>query len=240
MSAMIARTTPFLRWFALLTTIALAACQSTGSTSSFPPVAAPRLTVGDHWQYRITDNLRRGAVTMLDAEVVSITGGTAKLRLVYNEPTGRSEQTEEIDANGGLVVGALKEEQTRRFPTPLELYQFPLQAGQTWRQTVDTTSPETQLAAQILVYGTVQTQTQATVPGGSFDAIYVYRIVQLDDEQFFRTRTSRRDYVWFVPQVKGVAKETRDASYVLFGGGVNSVVRTENTTRELLSFRPGA
>ena len=240
MSAMIARTTPFLRWFALLATIALAACQSTGSTSSFPPVAAPKLTVGDHWQYKITDNLRRGAVTMLDAEVVSITGGTAKLRLVYTEPTGRSEQTEEIDANGGLVVGALKEEQTRRFPTPLEMYQFPLQAGQTWRQTVDTTSPETQLKAQILVYGTVQGQSQVTVPAGSNDAIYLYRIVQLDDEQFFRTRTSRRDYVWFVPQVKGVAKETRDASYVLFGGGVNSVVRTENTTRELLSFRPGA
>jgi hypothetical protein len=178
---------------------------------------------------------------MLDAEVVSITGGTAKLRLVYNEPTGGSrESTEEVDANGGLVVGVLKEEQTRRFPTPLEMYQFPLQAGQSWRQTVDTTSPETQLKAQILVYGTVQGQSQVTAPAGSYDAIYLYRIIQLDDEQFFRTRTSRHDYVWFVPQVKGVAKETRDASYVLFGGGVNSVVRTENTTRELLSFRPGA
>jgi hypothetical protein len=234
------RIIPLCRWLAALAAILLTACQSATVTSSFPPVAAPKLAVGDHWQYRITDNLRRGAVTMLDAEVVSITGGTATLRLVYTEPTGRSEAAEEIDASGGLVVGALKEERTRRFPTPLEMYQFPLQAGQSWRQTVDTTSPETQLNAQILVYGTVQSQTQTTVPGGSFDAIYLYRIIQLDDEQFWRTRTSRRDSVWFAPQAKGVARETRDASYTLFGGGVNSVVRTENTTRELLSFRPGA
>ena len=236
----ILRAIPFRRWLAALAAIALAACQSATVTPSFAPVAAPKLAVGDHWQYRITDNLRRGAVTTLDADVVSITGGVATLRLVYTEPTGRSELTEEIDANGGLVVGALKEERMRRFPMPIEMYQFPLQAGQSWRETIDTTSPDTQLKAQILVYGTVQGQAQVTVPGGAYDAIYLYRIIQLDDEQFWRTRTSRRDSVWFAPQVKGVARETRDASYTLFGGGVNSVVRTENTTRELLSFRPGS
>jgi hypothetical protein len=240
MAAKLLHIIAFPHWLAALAAIALVACQSTGGSASFPAVAAPKLAVGDHWQYKITDNLRRGAVTMLDAEVASITGGTATLRLVYTEPAGRHESTEEIDANGGLVVGALKEELTRRFPTPLEMYQFPLQAGQSWRQTVDTTSPETQLKAQILVYGTVQSQTQVTVPGGSFDAIYLYRIIQLDDEQFWRTRTDRRDSVWFAPQVKGVARETRDASYTLLGGNTPAVVRTENTTRELLSFRPGS
>ena len=242
MSAAILCSVSFRRWLAALAAVALAACQSATVTSSFAPVAAPKLAVGDRWQYKITDNLRRGAVTMLDADVVSINGGTATVRLVYDAPTGRSELSEEIDANGGLVVGALKEEPTRRFPTPIEMYQFPLQAGQTWRQTVDTISPDTQLNAQILVYGTVQGQTLVTVPGGSFDAVYLYRILQLDDEQFWRTRTDRRDSVWFAPQVKGVVRETRDASYRLLGGGpgVSSVVRTENTTRELLSFRPGS
>ena len=231
---------PFRRWLAALAAVVLAACQSPSVTSSFPPAAAPKLAVGDHWQYRITDNLRRGAITMLDADVVSVTGGTATLRLAYTDPNGgRRDATEEIDANGGLVVGALKEEQTRRFQTPLQMYQFPLQAGQTWRQVADTISPETQLKAQILVYGTVQGQTSVTVPAGPYDAIYIYRILQLDDEQFFRTRTERRDYVWFAPQVKAAAKENHDASYVLLGGGVNSVVRTENTTRELLLFKPG-
>jgi len=237
MSAIVLRSIP--TSLAVLAAMVLAACQTTGG-ASFSPVPAPKLVVGDHWQYRITDNLRRGAITMLDADVVSVTGGTATLRLAYTDPNGgRRDATEEIDANGGLVVGALKEEQTRRFETALQMYQFPLQAGQTWRQVADTISPETQLKAQILVYGTVQGQTSVTVPAGPYDAIYIYRILQLDDEQFYRTRTERRDYLWFVPQVKGVAKETRDASYVLFGAGVNSVVRTENTTRELLLFKPG-
>lgn len=242
MSTIVLRSISLRLWLAALAAIMLAACQSQSPTggASFTPVPAPKLVVGDHWQYRITDNLRRGAITMLDADVVSVTGGTATLRLAYTDPNGgRRDATEEIDANGGLVVGALKEEQTRRFPTPLQMYQFPLQAGQTWRQVADTISPETQLKAQILVYGTVQSQTSVTVPAGPYDAIYIYRILQLDDEQFWRTRTERRDYVWFAPQVKAAAKENHDASYVMLGGGVNSVIRSENTTRELLLFKPG-
>lgn len=221
-----------------LMALGVAACSAPSTAPMAPPVPAPKLAVGDRWEYKVTDNLRRGAVTTLDAEVVSITGGTATLRLVYVEPTGgRSEQTEEIDAGGGLVVGTLKEEQTRRFPAPLEMYRFPLEQGQTWRQTVDTISPETQLKAQILVYGRVQGPSATSVPAGSFDAVYVYRIIQLDDDQFWRTRTERRDSVWFVPQVKAAARELRDASYILLSGGAHSVVRTESTTRELVSFQ---
>jgi hypothetical protein len=204
-----------------------------------PPVPAPTLAVGDRWQYRITDNLRRGSVTMLDAQVVSIANGVATLRLVYSDPQGRSERTEEIDANGGLVTGTLKEEPTRRFPTPIELYDFPLQAGTSWRQTVNTTSPDTGLPAQILVYGTAQASSQVSVPAGSYDTIYLFRVIQLDDEQFWRSRTDRRDFVWYAPQVKTAVRETHDATYVLRGGGALSVVRTENTTRDLVSFQPG-
>jgi len=207
--------------------------------SAGPPVPAPTLAVGDRWQYRITDNLRRGAVTMLDAQVVSIANGVATLRLVYTDQRGPSERTEEIDASGGLVLGSLKEELTRRFPTPIELYDFPLQAGTSWRQTVNTTSPDTGLPAQILVYGTVQASSQVSVPAGSYDTIYLFRVIQLDDEQFWRSRTDRRDFVWYAPQVKTAVRETHDASYVLRGGGALSVVRTENTTRDLVSFQPG-
>ena len=213
----------------------LAAC---ASTPTGPPVPAPALAVGDHWLYRITDNLRMGLVTMLDVQVVSIAGGTATMHLAYNNLYGRSEEIEEVDAGGGLIVGALKEDPARRFPKPIELYRFPLQGG-TWRQIVDTVSPETQLPAQILVYGTVQGQSVVTVPAGTFDSTYLYRILQLDDEQFWRTRTTRNDSVWFSAEVKGPARELRDAYYVWRDGRESLVVRTENTTRELISFQPG-
>jgi hypothetical protein len=248
MPAALSRFHAWLSWLFALASCALAACGGgaggpTGlniaGAPAGPAVAAPTLAVGDHWQYRITDNLRRGAVTMLDAQVVSIANGVATLRLVYTNAQGRSERTEEFDANGGLVVGTLKEESTRRFPTPVELYDFPLQQGTNWRQVVDTTNVDTGLPAQILVYGTVQGPSSVSVPAGSFEAIYLFRVLQLDDDQFWRSRTDRRDYVWYVPQVKTAVRETHDASYILRGAGVNSVVRTENTTRDLVSFQPG-
>jgi hypothetical protein len=225
------------RFAALVSALGLLAACAT--LPSGPPVPAPALAVGDHWLYRITDNLRRGLVTMLDAEVVSTSAGVATVRLVFSNEFGREEKSEEIGANGGLVVGTLREEPTRHFPQPIELYRFPLQGGVTWRQVVNTISPETQLPAQILVFGTVQGQTVVTVPAGTFDTMFVYRILQLDDEQFWRTRTTRNDSVWFSPDVKGPVREIRDASYLLRDGRNSPLVRTENTTRELISFQPG-
>ena len=73
------------------------------------------------------------------------------------------------------------------------MYDFPLERGKSWRQTVPTISPDTQLNAQILVFGNVQGQTVVTVPAGAFNTTFVFRILQLDDEQFWRTRTTRED-----------------------------------------------
>ena len=224
---------------ALLLVGCLAGCQLAAPIPTSTPNDAPKLVVGDHWQYRITDNLRRGAVTRVDSEVVSVANGIASLRMVYEGPYGRSEENEQINADGWLIAGALKQDFSRQFPTPIQLYDFPLTQGKTWRQVVNTTSPETGLPAQILTYGTVQGLRSATVSAGSFDAIYVYRIIQLDDDQFWRTRTERRDSVWLDAKVKGAVLELRDASYIERSGGDFPVIQTENSTRELISFVPG-
>src|SRR5258706_12625301 len=63
---------------AALIVFGLAAC---ASAPVGPPVDAPRLLVGDRWQYRVTDNLRRGVVSQLDAEVIAVSGGSARTRL---------------------------------------------------------------------------------------------------------------------------------------------------------------
>ena len=227
-----------LRWLVGVSAVALAAC---GSQSAGPPVSATKLATGDHWTYKVTDKLRRGVVSTLDAEVSSINGGVATIKLVYTNAQGQTtERIEEIDANGGLVVGTLKpsEVMARHYPKPLELYDFPLTTGATWRQVVDTISPETGLDAQILVYGRVLGPSEVTVPAGTFSSVYVYRILQLDDEQFWRTRTLRRDSVWYAPESKAPAKEIRDAEYIEFGID-KAPLRTEYTVRELVSFRPG-
>jgi hypothetical protein len=77
------------------------------------------------------------------------------------------------------------------------------------------------------------------VPAGAFDAVYVYRVLQLDDEEFWRTRTTRRDAVWYAPEVKAPVREAREAEYTEKGGPDFATVRTESTVIELVSFRPG-
>jgi hypothetical protein len=203
-------------------------------------VDAPRLAVGDHWQYRITDNLRRGTETRLDVDVEAVGPDVARLRLVYTNGEGRTERVEEIDAGGGLRVGAFGYGPVRAFSPPIKMLNFPLADGKVWRQAVPTTRPDLQLNDQISVFGQVQGRAPITVPAGSFDTVAVYRILQLDDEEFWRSRTTRRDRVRYAADVKGVVREDRDAEYYETPSGPDmGVFRTENTTTELVSFKPG-
>ena len=204
------------------------------------PIDAPRLVVGDHWQYRVTDNLRRGVVSQLDAEVIAVAGGSARIRLDYADTSGRTEWIHEVDGQGGLSSGTLWRERPRPFNPPARLLAFPLEQGKTWRQVIDTLHPDTELRDQILIYGKVAGRQPTTVPAGGYEAVYVYRIVQLDDEEFWRTRTTRRDAVWYAPEVKASVREAHEAEYTEKGGGPDmTTIRTESTVLELVSFRPG-
>jgi len=203
------------------------------------PVEAPRLAVGDHWQYRITDNLRRGRVSQLDAEVIAVSGPSVRLRLAVTDDNGRAEWVDEIEGGGALRAGTLWRESPRPFNPPVQLLAFPLNYGKTWRQTIDTIHPDTSLRDQILLYGRVDGRKSTSVPAGVYDAVYVYRLVQLDDVEFWRTRTTRRDAIWYAPEVKAPVREAREAEYTEVGGQDMATVRTESTVIELVSFRSG-
>ena len=217
-------------------TAALAGC---ASVPSGPPIEAPRLAVGDHWQYRITDNLRRGALSQLDAEVVAVSGPAARVRFTLADAYGgRAEWVDEFEG-GALRTGSVWREPPRILETPVQLLAFPLTDGKTWRQTVPTFRRDTDNPDQILVYGRVDGRQTASVPAGAFAALYVYRVLQLDDDQFWRTRTTRRDAIWYAPEVKAPVREAREAEYTELGGQDMATVTTESTVAELVSYRPG-
>lgn len=220
-------------WPAVLTLIAGCAANS----PMVGTVDAPNLAVGDRWQYRITDNLRRGAQSRLDVDVLAVSAGVASLRLIYTDGDGRSERTAEVDARGGLRVGALGYGPNRAYSPSLKLLDFPLATGKSWRQSVETLRPDLQIRDEILVYGQVQGRSPVTVPAGNFDAVAIYRIVQLDDREFWRSRTTWRDQVHYAPEAKAVVREDHDAEYVEIPSGPDAAtIRTENTTTELVSF----
>jgi hypothetical protein len=232
------RSPPLPRLVATLAALVLCACAA--RQPLVENVAPPRFVVGDRWEYRITDGLRRGATTRLDVQVVAVNAGVATMRLVYVDSYGSSEKIEEIDADGGLRAGALRNEEVRRFSPSLKLLDFPIGQRSPWRQVVATFRRDTQLKDDILIYGEVQGRAAVTVPAGTYDAVAIYRIVQLDDDEFWRSKTTRRDSVRYAPEVKGVVREVHDAEYVeLHGGPDSATIRTEYTTTELLSFTPG-
>ena len=204
-----------------------------------PPVAAPSLAVGDHWRYRVVDYLHRSAESQLDVEIVAISGGVADLRIVHTEDGKRSEWTDRIDAHGGLHAGMLGSAETRHFAPPAALLSFPLAQGKIWRQSVPTFRTDIDLPDEILIYGDVQGRAPVVVPAGDFDAVQVYRVLQFDDAEFWRTRTIRRDQVWYAPEVKGVVREIRYAEYFEHGDNDSTAVYTERRAFELTSFRPG-
>lgn len=228
------------RSLSLLGVAALLVMGCAGEAPLVGSVEAPYLVAGDRWQYRITDNLRRGAQTRLDVDVLTVSSNVARLRLVYLDAEGRSERVEEVDAGGGLRVGALGYGPSRPYSPSLKLLDFPLTAGKAWRQQVGTVRLDLQGKDSIFIFGQVQGRAPVTVPAGSFDTVAVYRILQLDDEEFWRSRTTRRDQVRYAPEVKGIVREDRDAEYHELASGPDvAVIRTENTTTELVSFTPG-
>jgi hypothetical protein len=229
---------PSIRLFAVAATFILCACAAPLPLGeNVPP---PRFVVGDHWEYRITDGLRRNVTSELDVQVIAINAGVATMRFSYVNDYGRTEKTEEIDADGGLRAGALRYEPMRRFSPPLKLLDFPIGQRSPWRQVVDTFRQDTQLKDDILIYGEVQGRVPVTVPAGTYDAVAIYRIVQFDDDEFWRSKTTRRDSVRYAPEVKGVVREVRDAEYVETSSGPDpATIRTEYTTTELVSFTPG-
>ena len=232
------RSLPLSRLVAALAALVLCACAA--RQPLVENVAPPRFVVGDRWEYRITDGLRRGATTRLDVQVVAINAGVATMRRVYVDGYGSSEKIEEIDADGGLRAGALRNEEVRRFSPSLKLLDFPIGQRSPWRQVVATFRRDTQLKDDIRIYGEVQGRAPVTVPAGTYDAVAIYRIVQLDDDEFWRSKTTRRDSVRYAPEVKGVVREVRDAEYIeLHGGPDSATIRTEYTTTELVSFMPG-
>lgn len=225
------------RTFVLLAAVALLAACAAAPVG--PPVPAPRFVIGDHWQYRVIDNMRRGTVSQIDAEVVAMAGNVATLRVVHVDGALRSEWIDELDAAGGLRAGMLGGPSPQRFTPAAALVAFPLEQGKVWRQTVPTFRSDIELADEILIYGDVQGRTPVAVPAGSFDAVQIYRVLQLDDAQPWRTRTIRRDRLWYAAEVKGPVREMREAQYFEHGDNDSTTVYTERTTTELVSFRPG-
>ena len=222
--------------------VALSGCAVFESAGSGPAAEAPTYRVGDRWTYRAQD----GFLTLErweETHVISAIGADAiGARIAQKGPSRDFARAELWSAPGLVKVGALFDNETRRFVTPLERYRFPVAAGQMWSRFVNNFNEATKESGQINHFVRVRGWEKVTTPAGTFDALAMQVVMRLDDEEFWRFATECNYTVWYAPAVRGVVREERRAEYQEKGGDFDggARIRTQNAVVELLSFTPGS
>ena len=229
--------------FAVAALATLAGCAGFDSAGSGPAAEAPAYRVGDRWVYHAEDGFLLKTVWDETQEVVAISAAGTTVRITQKGPSIDTERTEQWPAPGLVRVGAIYDNETRRFVVPLKRFEFPLAAGKSWNQWIENFNEATRSTGQINHYVRVQRWDKVTTPAGTFDAVVLGVLARLDDEEFWRYPTECSYVVWYAPALRGIVKEVKDAQYQEKGNGADggsSRVRTQHATLELISFTPGS
>jgi hypothetical protein len=227
---------------ALVAAIAGCSTLSAPGLADGPPAAAPAYRVGDRWVYGAEDGFRVKVTWTETHEVTALGADGITVRVTQQGPGVDNRRTEQWAAPGLVRVGALFDDETRRFGTPLVRYEFPLTVGRSWNQWVDQYDEQTKREGRINRYVRAAGWGSVTTPAGTFDAIALRVVMTLDDEEFWRYATRCNYLVWYAPAVRGIVKEARDAQYLERGGDMDSAapIRSQHAVLELVSFTPGA
>lgn len=219
----------------------LASASGVEAADSGTPVAAPAYRVGDRWVYRGEDGYRVKTRWEETHEVTATGPDGITVRIVKRGEAGESVRNERWSAPGLVMIGAVFDDETRRFTVPLKRYEFPLAPGQRWTQWVDQFDEAAQKQGQINHYVRVNGREQVTTAAGTFDALELHVIMQLDDGDAFRWPTKCNYVVWYAPDARAMVRAKKDAEYLEKSGGPSVIpIRTQHATLELVSFTPGA
>jgi len=229
--------------FAVCALASLAGCAGgPGSAGSGPPAEAPAYRVGDRWVYHGDDGFRVKTEWDETHEVTAIGPDGITVRITLKGPTTNVTRTELWSAPGQVKVGAVYDNDTRRFAVPLQRYDFPLAAGKNWNQWAANYNEATKQSGSINYWVRVGGWEKVATPAGTFDAISMQVVMRLDDETFWRYATTCNYVVWYAPAVRGVVREERRAQYVEKSNGTSGgagTIRTQYGVLELTSFTPG-
>ncbi len=219
----------------------LAGCAGLPFGADGPPVPAPQYRVGDRWVYRAHDGFMTPVRWEETWEVLAIGPQGIDVRVTQRGPATNVVRNEHWAAPGLVTVGAVFDEETRRFKGELKRYDFPLVRGKTWNQWIDNYNETTKQEGTINRWVTVNGWHRIATPAGTFDAIGLNVYMHLDDEEFWRERTYCTYILWYAPAVRATVREEKEAQYQEKSSKFDTLpVRSQNAVIELLSFTPGA
>jgi len=210
--------------------------------SGGPAVDAPTFRVGDRWVYRATDGFRLPLEWVETHEVIAVAPDAITVHITETGPSARGERTEVWSRPGLLKTGSVFDEETRRFATPIKIYDFPMTPGQRWNQWVDNISAPTDKPGQINRYVTVGGWEKVATPAGTFDAIKLRVLMRLDDEEFWRGPTQCNYLIFYSPAVGAMVRAEKNAEYWEKSDRRDGVgaVAAQHALLELESYTPGA
>ena len=219
----------------------LAAGCAGGGTASGPSAPAPAWRVGDRWTYSARDGFRAPVTWEETHEVVTVDAGGIAVRVTQKGPSVDNVRTERLSAPGIVTVGAVFDNETRRFAAPLERFRFPLAPGESWNQVTLPNFNEA-IGREDPLNRTAMVREWANVstPAGSFDALLIRVFMQLNLNDPFNFPTQCNYEIWWAPAVGASVRETRIATYRQRGDGRASIeIRAQNAELALVSYRRG-
>jgi len=209
-----------------------------GGATSGPAAEAPKWSVGSRWVYRGKDGYRQSINWEETHEVTAIGADGITVR-VTAKGAFDAERTELLSSPGVVRVGAVSEFESDRFDPALIRYQFPLTQGQSWTQSMRNAdkppNPFGAIQRRVLVDG----YESVTTPAGTFNAVRMRIIMQLDDGTVWRYPTECNYIVWYAPEVGAMVKETQRSFYREKEGVAGASVPGQNATIELVSYTAG-
>lgn len=225
----------------LLAAAALPACAGTSPATNAPlgPVAAPKLRVGDRWQYRVTDRMRGGWV---DEPRVEIVEAGATIRTATHSRRG-GEPAEERFAAPWIALVEDWYGQRQAYSVPVPVVPLPLEPGRSTSTTTTYTlvdGPKPRRWSQRLSTGRWES---VEVPAGRFDCLRIDRVISFDAPDEQRRNSSRTDVLWYAPAVGRWIRRDTGGAFISSGlGGANpaeGVQGLESPLRwELTAWRP--
>ena len=216
--------------------LALAGCASTPVGEVFPRRNLPSAIIGNTGS-RTTCGAASCRSSM--PRLWRYRGARRESALTTSPRTGAANGLTNTTVKAACAPDRLYREPPRSFNPPAQLLAFPLDQGKTWRQTIDTLSKDTELNDQIIIYGSVDTPGTTNRACGQLRAVYVYRIVQLDDEEFWRTRTLLRAAIWYAPEVKGPCANHAMRNIPRRTAATRRRSAPKRSRSSCMSFRPG-
>ena len=194
---------------------------------------APAYRVGDRWVYHGQDGFFRLLTTWEETHTISTVGADGiGERITVKGPTLDLARAEQWAAPGLVKIGALYENETRRFVDAARSLPVSARRGRAPGASSSTISTRaTKTTGQINNYVRVRGWETVVTPAGTFDAVVMHVVIWLDDETFWRFPTQCNYIVWYAPAVRGIVREIKRATYQEKGGDMDSGARipTQNT-----------